>query len=932
MPTAKVLRMPGGSASPTYRINPGFKVTRQSTGGRGAPIVFLKHEDSGRLYRFGAEEYHLLTELDAGRSVDQITRSFRTAFGKPVRAQVVADFAAQMVRAKVLVRADELRPRDPPPPLALPPAATDGTRDAPQPEALTGEIVDDLPPESANDDDDDMLGDLEALVFERAAAAPAAKPAPQQPKLPTDRATAAASPPTGGANAAPDRADAADMASRMRQDLPDAEPAATVGAGRKVRFRQKERPAAASGSHGMIRLFDPTGMLRLLAWGLGWWSHVSWLVYPLTLLALMTVLHRLGEFSQDLTLSHRGFGLVGIILISLVTANLLTQLVIGTTIRRHGGEVRSFGIRMVLFVIPRFAIDHSAMMKLDRDGKLAVYAATLRSRLMLFALATLVWALTRQSPTLAPEIALVVVQIAVVSFLLTAFPLLGGDGYKWLSTYFGQPLLRQRAYGYLFGTSSKFLQNQPPPSSGEKWAFVLYGVGSILFVGPLVMTALFYLSTTLVGHFGGTGVVLFASSVTLILVWLTVIKASQRKVRQAMAQQMMADKAADRATGADSGLAPAMPAGRTRSTDQHAARAANRPLPGIYAHDAKTARRKLWLTRLALAAGLAGLIYLGLLPYNYDAGGNFTILADMRTEVSARVPGELAEVLVDEGDIVEPGQLLARQYAQQLQYAVETSQAQLDRAKAQLQLLIDGATAEEIQLEREKVARAEAELPFLKSLAERAVELLARDAISTVDAERFQSQYETAQADLRTAKANLAAVEAPATATQVTIREADIASLEADLAFRLGQLAQAEIHAPVAGRIVTENVAFLRGHFLNVGDVFVEIEDHTMARADVKVSESDIGVIAVGDRVWLKAWANSDRQIEGTVIAVAPMAEAEAFGMAVRVKTEFPNTDGFFRPGMTGFAKVEGAEMATWRAYTRMFDRFFRIEVWSWIP
>ena len=100
MPTAKVLRMPGGNASPHYRINPQFKVTRQSTGGRGALIVFFKHEESGRLYRFGAEEYHLLTELDAGRSADQIARSFRTAFGKPVRAQVVANFAAQMVRAK----------------------------------------------------------------------------------------------------------------------------------------------------------------------------------------------------------------------------------------------------------------------------------------------------------------------------------------------------------------------------------------------------------------------------------------------------------------------------------------------------------------------------------------------------------------------------------------------------------------------------------------------------------------------------------------------------------------------------------------------------------------------------------------------------------------------------------------------------------------
>jgi len=895
-------------------------------------MVFFRHEDSGRLYRFGVEEYHLLTELDAGRSADQIARSFRTVFGKPVRAQVVTDFAAQMVRAKVLVRADELRPRDPSPPIALSPVVSDSANDAPQPEALTGEVVDDLPLESTaeSEDDDDMLGDLEALVFDRAAAAPAAKPGPQA-EAPADGATAAATPVPAGANAARDRGDEPDAADRKRPDLPDTEPAAAPS-GRKVRFRLKERPTKAPDRHGMIRLFDPTGMLRVLAGGFGWWSHLSWLVYPLTLFAMMTVWHRLSEFSQDLTLSHRGFGLVGIILISLVTANLFTQLVIGMTIRRHGGEVRSFGIRMVLFVIPRFAIDHSAMMKLDRDGKLAVYAATLRARLMLFALATLVWALTRQSPTVVPEIALVVVQIAVVSFLLTAFPLLGGDGYKWLATYFEQPLLRQRAYGYLFGTSSKFLLRLPAPTSGEKWAFVLYGIGSILFVGLLVMTALFYLSTTLVGHFGGTGVVLFATSVALILVWMTVMKASQRKARQAMVQAMMADKAAGRAVAAEGGLAPLIPASATRGAEQRAARAVNRPMPGIYAQDAAAARRKLWLTRLVLAAGLAGLIYLGLLPYNYDAGGDFTILADMRTEVSARVPGELVEVLVEEGDIVEPGQLLARQYTQQLQSAVDISQANLDQAKAQLQLLIDGATAEEIQLEREKVARAEAALPFLKSQAERAVELSARKAISDVDAERLQSQFETAQADLRTAQANLAAVEAPATAAQIAIRQAEVASLEADLELRLRQLAQAEIRAPVGGRIVTENVGFLRGHFLNVGDVFVEIEDHTMARADVKVSESDIGVIKVGDRVWLKAWANSDRQIEGHVIALAPLAEAEAFGMAVRVKTEFPNTDGFFRPGMTGFAKVEGAEMATWRAYTRMFERFFRIEVWSWIP
>ena len=54
--------------------------------------------------------------------------------------------------------------------------------------------------------------------------------------------------------------------------------------------------------------------------------------------------------------------------------------------------------------------------------------------------------------------------------------------------------------------------------------------------------------------------------------------------------------------------------------------------------------------------------------------------------------------------------------------------------------------------------------------------------------------------------------------------------------------------------------------------------------------------------------------------------------MVNNFKTQFNNENGFFRPGMTGFAKIEGAEMPAWRAFTRLVDRFFRIEVWGWIP
>jgi hypothetical protein len=35
---------------------------------------------------------------------------------------------------------------------------------------------------------------------------------------------------------------------------------------------------------------------------------------------------------------------------------------------------------------------------------------------------------------------------------------------------------------------------------------------------------------------------------------------------------------------------------------------------------------------------------------------------------------------------------------------------------------------------------------------------------------------------------------------------------------------------------------------------------------------------------------------------------------------------------MSGFAKIEGAEMPAWKAFTRFFIRFIQVEVWSWIP
>lgn len=971
MPRTRTVRVATGSSGPGYVLNPKVRVTRRADGDGGVQDVFFKHAETGRLYRFGREEFHLLSELDAGYSFAEVAERFQAVFGKAVRPQVVEAFAEQMLKTQVLIRAETLREIEP----AAVPLAADvaNANDVPKDVVLTGEIVDYAPSglegagediDEAEEPDKDLLDEIDDILFtaDDIPARPAAGGPAQAAPGGFGRAAAAAgrhaAPGAAGASASPRPGPGPEPQSGGANGLPpdgrepdgwrsDGQspdgwspdgggPENPAVAARRVRFRdRKPRKEKPPGTRGMVRLFDPTAMLRALSWLFGWWRPVRWLIYPLTLFAVLTVLQRLTEFSRDMLLSRGSFSLLGLVLVSLLTVNLVTRLAVGMAVLRHGGAVRSFGLRFVLFLIPRFAIDESGVMRLEREGKLAVYAATLRARLLLFVAATVIWAVTRQSPTMVSEIALVVEQIAIVTFLFSAFPLLSGDGYKWLATYFNQPMLRQRSYAYLFGVKAKGKMKFPEPTPGEKWAFGLYAIGSLLFMGLLLILLVVVVSTSLEGRFGGTGVALFFGITALLLVWLMAAKKSQQASRKEMMQAMMTEKmagarAAGGMAGGAGGMAGLMQGGMARPQPGRTGTA--RPLPGVYAGNNDAARRRRWLARLGMAAALGGLIYVALLPYDYEAGGDFAILPNMRTQVIARVPGELAEVTVAEGDIVEQGQTMALLSDAQMTYQVATTRTQLVKAQAQLQLLIDGATAEEIALAREQVARAEAELPYLKAQADRALTLLERNAIPDVEADRYQSLYVSGQFDLRAAQANLAKVTAPPTASEITIREAEIEQLEADLAYRTQLLDQTDIRAPVAGRVVTENVAFMRGQYLDVGDLFVEIEDHTVAQAEVRVSETDIGLIEVGDRVRLKAWANAEAEIEGTVIAIAPLADTEDFGRTIRVKTEFPNSEGFFRPGMTGFAKISGNRMQTWEAFTRMFDRFFRIEVWGWIP
>ncbi|MBK1637149.1 efflux RND transporter periplasmic adaptor subunit [Rhodovulum adriaticum] len=967
---------PDSGDIPGLGLGPGVSVSRR---GDADGSVFVKNAGTGRVLRLGAEEDFLLTGGIEGGSLQALCDSFAERFGKKAAPQTVINFLDQMVERGILVPVEDAQVVESSPSR---PASTGPSG----PKLVAGEVVNgDAPPE-----DEDPFGpeldEMEQEIFGEGRRPQ--KPGRQTPKPAEDAsnpdAAATSQPPktarfrpkrtprpasdrapagTGTGDAAqnrgtPDRDARAESAAGARDPGPTSAPRAKPApkpkdtqsqeggvqpalARKKISFRDKlDAPGEKPG--GMLSLFDPTGLLRFLSGTFGWLRYFQWLIYPLVIFAIMITLNRLSQYGLSFAFSFGQVTLIATLFVSMITVNLFAVLVPAVVAYRHGAEIRHFGFIFALFVIPRFSMDTTGTMLLDRAGKLAFHAAALKTRLTIFALTTFLWAVTRQEGTFLSDLAFIVSQIALLSFLITAFPLLPGNGYTWIATYVEQPFLRQRAFNYLFGTSKKIVERLPPPTPREKMAFALYALGSVLTIGVLASLFALHFTSALEGRFGGTGLLMFLGLLVALVLWMSVMKRAYRKAGAQTIRRAVVKGMRDGNTNlpvplggkAKTGTTLPVPAGRGGALVKQGQRLPGPPrrvpLAGVYTTPAKTRWR--WVRRGVLVLGLAALIYGAFQPYTYETGGDFVILPDQRSKVSPRVEGELVEIYVDEGDIVEAGQPLARLSDLAPRHAVASIAAELEKARAVLSRLEAGASSEEIQVAREQVELAKADLPYKEGQMARAEALFERGTISQAELDSYRTAYAVALQKLRTAEANLAEVQAPASDADIRIARADVNRLEAELAYQQNRLDEVVIRAPVTGQIVTENVRLLHGKHMSEGELFVEIEDHRVARAEVRVPEADIGLVTAGDAVRLKAWASASSELVGEVVGIAPQAEEAEFGNTVRVKTQLDNSSGFFRPGMTGYAKIDGAEMKSWQAFSRLVDRFFRIEVWGWIP
>jgi RND family efflux transporter MFP subunit len=227
------------------------------------------------------------------------------------------------------------------------------------------------------------------------------------------------------------------------------------------------------------------------------------------------------------------------------------------------------------------------------------------------------------------------------------------------------------------------------------------------------------------------------------------------------------------------------------------------------------------------------------------------VVARREATVSAKVTGKIAAVLIEEGMIVEEGQLLAQLDEQTLRPLLELAETQLEAARADLDEVV--------------VRRGE---------ADRELNRLERLKVENLSSER---DVDRARSEVEALAARFARLE----------RAVDVAA--ATVRVRAQEIEDLEVRAPFAGVIVSKNAQpgemvspiSAGGGFTRTG--IATIVDMDSREIEVDVNESFINRVRAGQKTEAVLDAYPDWVIASHVINVVPTADRQKATVKVRI-------------------------------------------------
>ena len=308
--------------------------------------------------------------------------------------------------------------------------------------------------------------------------------------------------------------------------------------------------------------------------------------------------------------------------------------------------------------------------------------------------------------------------------------------------------------------------------------------------------------------------------------------------------------------------------------------------------------------------------------------------------LTAEVSGRVTDTYVKEGDLVKKGQKIVRLDPTQQESSVSIQEAAVRASEADVQnqnatinvaenaIITAQASLNSAQadLERARVDQANAEIEL-----KRRTELVEAGIETRATFDSAKARYDSATASVNAAKARVAQVDSQIKDAQLRVNQAQaslrsaqarVAQQRANLRSSADFLAKTVQFASIEGVIANKPIdvgTFATANFQSTP--LVIIADMSTINVEVRVDETDIANVQVGQRATVKVDALGEKELEGEVKEKAASAvtksgqnisqtansgtqEAKEFKIVIRLANLSEENRERLRPGMSATATI----------------------------
>ena len=336
-----------------------------------------------------------------------------------------------------------------------------------------------------------------------------------------------------------------------------------------------------------------------------------------------------------------------------------------------------------------------------------------------------------------------------------------------------------------------------------------------------------------------------------------------------------------------------------------------------------TARNKLGVI-LGVVLVLAALYYWFFVPHSSDLVLIGTVDAN-QVVVSAKIPGRIERLAVDEGSPVKAGDLVAELDTAELSAQLASVQAKVSETRA-TEESTRGTTSSDVlnaqaraQAARSDLNEAQAQLERVRTDNVRIVALAREGVASQQQMDQSNAEMKAAQAHVQAAQDAVRSADAEVKAAiarthQSRAAQSTVAASRAQAEEAATRLGYAKVLSPVTGT-VSVRVA-RQGEVIMAGEPIVTVVDYTQTWVRAAIPETFADHIAIGDTLTVRLPSGIEipgkvilKQAEADFATQRDVSRSKRDIKAIGLKLLIENPGGRYTPGMTAEVLVPKAKL-----------------------